>query len=809
MAGNEKSSSITNYEKLGALYLGKRYDLKKAETTDEFILYDANDLTTHAVCVGMTGSGKTGLCIGLLEEALIDGVPAIAVDLKGDLANLMLTFPNLSPADFLPWIDPDQASREGKSSEQVAEATANLWRKGLGEWGQDGSRISRLRKSADFAVYTPGGSAGMPIALLRSFAAPSRQLIDDRDAFRDAVMATTSSLLTLLKMDADPVRSREHILISNILTTSWQKGRDVDLGTLIHLIQKPPFDKIGVLDIDSFFPADDRFALAMTINNLLASPGFAAWMEGEPLDAQRLLWTAEGKPRLSILYIAHLSDPERMFFLTHLLNEVISWMRNQPGTGSLRALLYIDEVFGYFPPTANPPTKAPMLTLLKQARAYGLGVVLATQNPVDLDYKGLSNAGTWLLGRLQTEQDKQRVLDGLEGASAVAGSQFERKSIDKILSGLGKRVFLMNNVHEAEPFLFKTRWCMSYLRGPLTTSQIRSLMEGKLLTVSREAEKKATASSAGPVRVDAGRPVLEPGVEELFGIPPRALGAGEALVYRPAVLGEAKVHYVKASRDLDHWEEVAFLSIVDKQGTDPWPRSDQMRRDAVAFENEPEPGARFDRLPSEVVKAKQYKEWSAGLKRFIYQYRKLPLFHCEPLKQFSRPGESEGDFRVRLRQAVKEIRDAEVGKLRKKYSSKISSIQKKIHSTENVLAREKSQYSRQRMETAISFGETILDAFLGGGKGRRGTAGRISRTVSKAGKTAGERSDYKRAEKTLVKLKHEMASLEAEMNSEMDRIRNEFNPETIPLTGTEVAPRKSDITVDRVALVWLPSISES
>ena len=405
-------------EKLGSFYLGRNHDLAAGETSSESILYDSMDLTTHAVCVGMTGSGKTGLCLSLLEEAGLDGIPAIAIDPKGDLGNLLLTFPNLEASDCLPWIDESVARRKELTNEAFAEKTANLWKSGLASWGQDGERIRRYRNAVDMAIYTPGSSAGLPLTILKSFNAPPQAVMDDNDALRDRVQASTSGVLALLGIDADPVRSREHILLSNVLDRAWRAGRDLDLPSLIREIQKPPFERVGVVDLETFYPAKDRLELGMQLNNLLASPSFASWLEGEPLDVQKLLYTADGKPRLSILSIAHLNDSERMFFVTILLNEILSWMRSQPGTGSLRAILYMDEVFGYFPPVANPPSKKPMLTLLKQARAYGLGCVLATQNPVDLDYKGLSNAGTWFLGRLQTERDKARVLEGLEGASA-------------------------------------------------------------------------------------------------------------------------------------------------------------------------------------------------------------------------------------------------------------------------------------------------------------------------------------------------------------------------------------------------------
>jgi hypothetical protein len=421
---------MQDFEKLGAFYLGRRHDLSQGKTLDELLLYDSKDLTTHAVCVGMTGSGKTGLCLSLLEEAAIDGVPAIAIDPKGDLGNQALAFPNLAPADFRPWIDESVAASKGLSADDYAAQTAEQWRNGLAGWGQDGARVGRYKDAAEVAIYTPGSNAGLPLTVLKSFDAPPAEVIDDADAFRDRVAGAASGLLALLGISINPVQSREHILISNLLDRAWREGRNLDLPRLIGEIQSPPFERVGVLDLESFYPAKDRGTLAMTLNNLLASPSFARWMEGEPLSIKRLLHTPEGKPRISIISIAHLADAERMFLVTILLNEVLTWMRGQAGTSALRALLYMDEVFGYFPPTANPPSKTPMLTLLKQARAYGLGIVLATQNPVDLDYKGLSNTGTWFLGRLQTERDKLRVLDGLEGATANVGSGFDRQAME-------------------------------------------------------------------------------------------------------------------------------------------------------------------------------------------------------------------------------------------------------------------------------------------------------------------------------------------------------------------------------------------
>jgi hypothetical protein len=460
------------YEKLGAFYLGRKVDPTNGADTQELVMYDSRDLTTHAVCVGMTGSGKTGLCLALLEEAAIDGVPAIVIDPKGDLANLLLTFPQLRAEDFAPWVDSGEAARKNQSVADYAKSTAETWKKGLGDWQQDGERIQRLRDAADIVIYTPGSRAGRPLSMLRSFAPPDATTLADGTALKERIGAAVGGLLGLVGIEADPLKSREHIFLANLLEHSWRANLSLDLTGLIQGIQKPPFDKVGVFDVETFYPAKERMSLAMAINNLLAAPGLDAWLDGEPADVQRLLYTDAGKPRVAIISIAHLNDAERMFVVTTLLNETVAWMRKQSGTSSLRALLYMDEIFGYFPPSAMPPSKIPLLTLMKQARAFGVGVVLATQNPVDLDYKGLSNAGTWFIGRLQTERDKARVIEGLLSAG---GEGLDKAELDRLMANLGNRVFLMRNVHEEAPVLLRTRWALSYLRGPLTLNEIQKL----------------------------------------------------------------------------------------------------------------------------------------------------------------------------------------------------------------------------------------------------------------------------------------------------------------------------------------------
>jgi hypothetical protein len=581
--------SMQSYEKLGAFYLGRPYNLAAGKPGDGLVLYDSKDLVTHAVCVGMTGSGKTGLGIGLLEEAAIDGIPSLVIDPKGDMGNLLLTFPELGAEQFRPWINEDDARRKDLTPDEHAAAQAELWRQGLASWGQDGERIRRLRAAADFTIYTPGSEAGQPISIVSSFAAPPAALIEDGDLYRERISTTATSLLSLLGVDADPIRSREHILLSTLLDHQWKQGRDADLGGLIQAIQSPPMQRVGVLELDSFYPAKDRFELAMRLNNLLAAPGFQVWMKGQPLDVGALLHTESGKPRVAVVSIAHLSEAERMFFVSLLLNETIGWMRSRPGTTSLRAVLYMDEIFGFMPPVAEPPSKRPLLTLLKQARAYGLGVVLATQNPVDLDYKGLSNTGTWFLGRLQTERDKARVMDGLEG---LGGDGLDRGELERILSGLGQRVFLLHNVHDKGPVIFETRWVMSYLRGPLTRQQIGRLMEDRKPqtaeppTPAPEAVDDARALASPAVPPAAGRPVLDPGVPQLF-LPLRDDPAG--MVYRPALLGLARVNYVdRKSRENLRTEEKALLLALDSEMIDvDWQQAEEVALDEADLDRPP------------------------------------------------------------------------------------------------------------------------------------------------------------------------------------------------------------------------------
>ncbi|HEU0226018.1 MAG TPA: DUF87 domain-containing protein [Steroidobacteraceae bacterium] len=780
---------MSDFEKLGAFYLGREYDPASDATAAAPLMYDSKDLTTHAVCVGMTGSGKTGLCISLLEEAALDGIPALVIDPKGDIANLMLTFPELTPAEFEPWIDAAEAERKGTTPAALAAKIAETWRNGLAEWGQDGARIRKFRDCVDLAVYTPGSTAGLPLSVLRSFAPPAQG--SDPASTRDRISATVAGLLGLVGIAADPLKSREHILLSSIVDAAWAKGHALDLAGLIGAIQKPPFEKVGVFDLETFYPSKERLELAMAINNLLASPGFGVWLEGEPLDVQRLLFTAEGKSRISIVSIAHLTDAERMFVVTLIANELVAWMRQQPGTSALRALFYMDEIFGFFPPSAMPPSKLPMLTLMKQARAFGLGVVLATQNPVDLDYKGLSNAGTWFIGRLQTERDQQRVIDGL--SSALLGQGFDRATLEKLMAGIAPRVFLMRNVHDDLPVLFRTRWAMSWLRGPLTLPEITRLM----------AARKAAAPAAAPAGAEqakpAVRPVLPAGVQEVFlAAKP---GSGE-LSYRPRVAATAELHYADKPAGVDAWTRNAWLApFAEGDGAPAWTDATVIADLDAVLADGPVDGAAFAELPAAALAAKNYSDWGKALAARLYQEGAVELLSCKSLRLTSNPGESEGDFRARLAQALREHRDLAVAKLREKHAAKLQSLENRIRAAEQRVEREKSQYSQRKLDTAVSIGTSVLGAIFGG---RSTAATRAGSAARHAGRVFSERGDIQRAGESLEALAAERDELVKRIEQEVSDLAASLDASQVALERLRIAPRKSDIAIGRIAIAWEP-----
>ncbi|HXG56897.1 MAG TPA: DUF87 domain-containing protein [Vicinamibacterales bacterium] len=795
-----------DFEKLGLFYLGREYDLDGKTSTDTPILYDSRDLVTHAVCVGMTGSGKTGLCLGLIEEAALDGVPVIAIDPKGDLGNLLLTFPNLAPGDFRPWVDEEEARRAGQSADAYAEQQARTWKEGLAQWGQDGARIERLRSAAEFAIYTPGSRAGLGVSVLSSFAAPPPAVREDSESLAERAGNTATSVLSLAGVDAEP-RSREHTLLATLFAAAWAAGTDLDLAALIQQVQTPPFQKVGILDLDAFFPRKDRFDLALQLNGILAAPGFDQWFEGEPLDLARLLRTKDGKPRVSIFSIAHLGDAERMFFVSLLLNQVVSWMRGQTGTSSLRAIIYMDEIAGYFPPVANPPSKQPLLTLLKQARGFGVGVVLATQNPVDLDYKGLANTGTWFIGRLQTDRDKARLLDGLEGAAAGA---IDRADADRLLSALPKRVFLLHNVHEPKPVVFQTRWTMSYLRGPMSREQIKQVqgsgVQGSEVRGSQVQGARGQGSSVHGSRGEGVRPILPPGIEQYF-VPDAAAGRTDvsAPVYAPVVLGAARVVFTDAKLGVDLSRDVVFAApILEGPVAVDWQQAVPLDTPATTLQREPSsPDATFATLPPAAQQPRSYAAWSKSFSQWLSQSQRLSLMRHAETRLTSAPGEEERDFKGRVQDARRATRDLAVDAVRKKFATKRDALAERLRKAGAAIEREQQQATDSRTQTMLSFGAAALGAVLGRKVLNSGTIGRATTAARGVGRSMKEAGDVKRASETAESLRQQLQELDDSIRDETQRIGAAFDA-PVDIESVQVAPKRGHVSVQFVALGWQP-----
>ena len=799
------SISPTDFEKLGQFYLGREYDAEAKQVTGDLVLYDSKDLVTHGVVLGMTGSGKTGLCLALLEEAAMDNIPAIVIDPKGDIANLLLTFPDLDAKSFRPWINEDDAAKKGISPDEHAEKTAAMWKNGLAEWGQDPQRIATLRDKVDITVFTPGSKAGIPVSILSSLEVPPFEIMDDAELLGERIESTVSSLLSLVGVDSDSIQSPEAVLVSAIFQNAWAAEQNITLETLIRHIQKPAFDKVGVIDLDSFMPEKNRQTLALKFNNLLASPGFATWLDGPPLDIAKMLHTPAGKPRISIFSIAHLGDAERMFFVSLLLNQMLGWMRTQNGTTSLRALMYMDEIFGFLPPSANPPSKRPMMTMLKQGRAFGLGCLLATQNPVDLDYKALSNIGTWFLGRLQTERDKLRVLDGLEGAAGSQNARFDRASMERLLSGLGNRVFLMNNVHEDSPVLFHVRWVMSYLTGPLTRTQIKTLMDPK----RGDFDKPATPAPNNPMSrpgmnpaapaAGAARPIVGAGVPEIF-VP--VAGAADDVIYQPHLLREGVVHFSAAKAGVDGSRTVRFVNPIIATGID-WEKTVPPPLKPGEGGGAPVAGAGFAELPGFAMNAANYKQVEKDFAEWLYRNERADVFSCPPLKAWSQLGESEADFRARLLHQAHEARDAAIDKIREATAKKIATLETRLRTAEGQLSKEKAEANAAKMQAGVS----VLGGILGGLFGRKAGLGTITRGSSTFGKATSaykQHQDIANADAKVGGITAEIESIQAGLQAEIAKIAESFDPASLALETESIKPTKTNVKVQTVALLWLP-----
>lgn len=791
-------NNISLYEKLGLFYLGKEVDPKTFQVTDNLFLFKSNDFTTHAVIIGMTGSGKTGLGIAMIEEATIDKVPSIIIDPKGDMGNLLLSFPGLTVEDFREWIDPAEAEGKGMDPDVYAGETAKNWEEGLRSFYQDKDRITLFRENADFTIYTPGSSAGVPLSVLSNFDVPSQDVLEDPDTFSSIINSTVMGLLSLVDIKADAITSREYILLAAIFFHFWKKNTNLSLEELIGYITNPPFEKIGVLSLNHFYPQKERFELAMLLNNILSSPGFSMWLEGEKMDIQNLLYTKEGNPRVSILSIAHLDNTQRMFFVTLFLNKYISWMRQQKGTPSLKTLLYMDEIFGFFPATSNPPSKKPMLILLKQARAYGVGVVLATQNPIDLDYKGLSNIGSWFLGRLQTRQDRDRVIDGLIKNSADA---LEKGEIESILANMKKRTFLLKSAHLDRIPLLETRWVLSYLRGPLSTSEIARLMENKkgLLTETKGDEVEIPFKGDDVVsEASEVLPLISDQVKQFFlSHPPFS----EEMVYEPKIILKGKVRFYNQSKNVDQQEEITLKLPVGRDSVEidfnvALPNDD----DISLYDQKPFEKARFAPLPPFLEEIKDMKVIEDKFKNYLYDTRRIELYYCRELKILSEPGEELSDFKSRMSDLIKEEKDKAIEKLTEQYAKKEEKLEKDSIKLQEKLEKEETDVRSAGTESALSIGSSLLGVLLG--RTKVGTLNTGVTGLKRASRILKEKKDVERVKKNIENLASDIQELEAELKQSIEELSEQFEIDDYKIETVSMKPKKSDIFGLSAALLW-------
>ncbi len=793
-------SELPDFEKMDLFYLGRELDQSSGETSSLPLLYKNKNLTTHAVILGMTGSGKTGLGIALLEEAALDKIPAIIIDPKGDMANLLLSFPDLAPADFEPWVDPDKARQQEMGIGELAGRTAAEWQQGLASWGQDKDRIARMREHTEFTVYTPGSSVGRPVSVLDSLRAPQPPAAADDEVMAGLVNSAVFSLLVLVGIKADPLKSRQHILLSSILLHHWRKHEDLDMESLIGSVVKPPFAKVGVFPLESFYPQSKRMELAMQLNNIIASPSFSGWTKGVPLQIDSFLSTKSGKARHSIFSIAHLSDEERMFFVTMLLGRLLAWMRQQEGTSGLRCLLYMDEIFGYFPPSANPPAKKAMMLLLKQARAFGLGIVLSTQNPVDLDYKGLSNIGSWFIGRLQTRQDQDRVLSGISASS----ESMNKKKLRELMAEMRGRTFLLSSTHRPEPVLFETRWVMSYLKGPVSLLDL-----GKLSDSGQPLAEPSTAVVSGEQSATAGNsiPLLPDLIEQVFVPAPVPL---DKVQYRPWLVGTARVRFFNQRRNIDQEQDICLRLPAGRtaapfiwEKAEPCPvHPGQCRPSAQADSG-------FFPVSSELTDAGGLRALKKDFADFLYHGKKLPLLRVPSLKLESRPGESEEQFHLRLTSLLREKKTQAGQKVEERFRKKQQQLQVRLEKALGRLDKEKGDVKARGVDTVLSFGVAIFGALFGNKGVSIATANRSARGVRSAGRLMKEKGDVQRAEQEVERCEQALQVLADELQDSLGVLADRFDPSRYPVESFAITPRRNDIFAVDLCLLWEPDFDFS
>lgn len=786
-------NSPIDYEKLKLFYIGKE---KNSDGTFSPLVYKNKDLTTHAAIIGMTGSGKTGLGISLLEEAAIDNIPSIIIDPKGDMGNLLLTFPNLLGSDFEQWVEEQDALNNGVSLSEHAQNIANLWRKGINDDFQSPERIAKLKNAADFTIYTPGSSAGVQVSILQTFCAPPKEVLEDSDLLVSLVNSTVSSLLSLIDEKND-ASSKEAILLGSLFMNAYTQAQDLTLEELIARIVTPPFRKIGIFDVETFLTQDERLKLALKLNAIIANPSFKTWIDGEPLDISKLLYDDAGKAKVSIFSIAHLNDTQRMFFVSLLLNHILTWMRRQEGTSSLKALLYMDEIFGYFPPSSNPPSKQPMLTLLKQARSFGIGIILSTQNPVDIDYKGLSNIGTWFIGRLQTKQDKEKVIDGLSSASEGA---IDKNALMTLLSNLDKRVFILKNINEDGLKVFTTRWALSYLKGPISKDDIRKLMHEK--QTKTPMAQINTQEETEPLKAQSSQNVL-PKPMMSHSLEQRYLYRSQSNTYdlEPNLFMSCSVHFNDASKNIDQTTECIY-KIPLKDTMQSVDIDMAQKEESIPSETKERTNSSFFPLPTFIQNERELKLLQKGFTDFIYRTNKLTLYKNDTFKLFSKQNESLSDFKIRLQDRLNETIDDAVDKLQQKYQKSSDTLEKKLDMLSDRLQREQVQATAATTDTLISIGSSILGAFFGKSLATRTTIGKIASGAKGANRVLRERGDIKRVEEEMQEVQGDMDALKGSLEKEIEMINEVNQLSRLSIEEFYITPKRSDIFNLKQALVW-------
>lgn len=795
----------------GKLYLGRKVATSDQSVTDENVEYKADRFVRHGVCIGMTGSGKTGLSIGLIEELVLAGVPVICIDPKGDLANLALLFPQLSGSDFAPWVDDAEARREGLTTDELGTKTANMWRDGLDAYGLGPEQMKALKSKMQLSLYTPGSESGIPVNVMGALGRPAGETLEDGDARRELVTGTVSGLLSLIGVKADPVRSPEHLVVSQIVEAAWLAGEDLDPEKLILRIVDPPFKKIGVFPLDRFWTPDDRMDLAMKLNGVIAAPSFQAWTKGVRIDPAALTDTSSGRVPVSVFYMAHLTDSERMFFSALLLERIVAWSRAQSGTSSLRALVFLDEAYGFMPPhPANPPTKKPLLTLMKQARAVGVGVLLSTQNPVDLDYKGLTNAGTWFLGRLSTQQDIKRVSEGMRTAGAAS---------DDVIGLIGKmkpRQFLLRDVTEDEPTLFNTRWVMSYLRGPITRREIARLpgLEGP--------PTQATASPTTPPSAPPEPKTPDDGIDALpqpsprgidtFFLDPRSAFAARmdgtfdrfagrargdgAVEYQPALYARVRLRFDedRSGFAVDEDRHMVWYPL-DGRGLPDEPLGVALDERDLLLDA---PEGRFHPLPEWLDESKELTAAKRRVVDRIYRNESRGQWTCAPLKLHGKSDESRESFEARCREAVEDKVDAALAKLKDSYETKIDRVEEKIRKKENQLEQLEGKAQAEKAAEMVNIGEVVLSFFVGRKRS-------VSSVLSKRKTSANTNRRIDAASDNLDTYGADLEDLAEELEEKTEALQEQHGEALEHIDERPVGLEKNDIDVQDFGILWVPA----